>query len=188
MIFFNCQQFVSHYLVDNGLPLPLWVGIGHQLTCSVCGKLFFLDQNNSNLRNRIRTSMAVGVAYCLDPMDIGQVTNTRGKAGRVSRLANSNAACFPVIALPWLLIGQDHLDFMPVVLWRIGQFGRSMQAQSVVLELQIEWARLLEPKMRPWLQQVEKVKLSWPTHIRMQSTSNTFKQFIADEYLRIFNS
>ena len=150
--------------------------------------VFFLDQNNSNLRNRIRTSMAVGVAYCLDPMDIGQVTTTRGKAGRVSRLANSNAACFPVIALPWLLIGQDHLDFMPVVLWKIGQFGRSMQAQSVVLELQIEWARLLEPKMRPWLQQVEKVKLSWPTHIRMQFTSNTFKQFIADEYLRIFNS
>ena len=94
---------------------------------------FSLIQNNSNLRNRIRTSMAVGVAYCLDPMDIGQVTTTRGKAGRVSRLANSNAACFPVIALPWLLIGQDHLDFMPVVLWKIGQFGRHGQCKPNLL-------------------------------------------------------
>ena len=36
---FNCQQFVSHYLVENGLQLPLWVGIWHQLTYSVCGTL-----------------------------------------------------------------------------------------------------------------------------------------------------
>ena len=47
-IFFNCQQFVSQYLGDNGLQLPLRLRIRHQLTCSVCGKLcgtlFVLDE------------------------------------------------------------------------------------------------------------------------------------------------